>query len=125
MLRFSPDGTCLALAQPGVWLWRTGEGPASVQKLVKPGTTIGAIAFSRDSRYLAAAVGALVPLWDLRSGKEVASLRHFWRPNYGIIIHCNAAASFSARTELPALHVNPGRNSQIDGQTERLSSRKD
>ena len=76
MLRFSPDGTCLALAQPGVWLWRTGAGPASVQKLVEPGTTIGAIAFSRDSRYLAAAVGALVRLWDLRSGNEVASLRH-------------------------------------------------
>jgi WD40 repeat protein len=76
ILRFSPDGTCLALAQPGVWLWRTGAGPTSLQKLVEPGTTIGAIAFSRDSRYLAAAAGALVHLWDLHSGKEVASLRH-------------------------------------------------
>jgi RNA polymerase sigma factor (sigma-70 family) len=77
---FAPDGKVLALAEPGntrtrngsVTLWDPTAGKV-IRQLPTPGESPGALTFSPDSHWLAAATGIEFHVWDLRTGEETAA----------------------------------------------------
>jgi WD40 repeat protein len=55
----------------GLSLWDAATGKR-LRRLPTPGESATAVAFSRDSRRVAAGTGSGVHVWDLRSGAEFA-----------------------------------------------------
>ena len=76
LMRFSPDGTRLAVGTDiGVWLYDVPDGKETVLFTEHPGQ-INALAFSTDGKILASggAVNAVIQLWDLDTDSELSTL---------------------------------------------------
>ena len=72
-LAFLPDGTALAVEQPGeVQLWSTPEG--KLLQTLEVAADAGPFAFSPDAALLALSSGDLVQLWRVSDGELLATL---------------------------------------------------
>jgi WD40 repeat protein len=75
---WSPDGTCLATgSRRGVVKLRAASAGSDVRTLAGPRAGIRCLAWSRDSRLLAAAdASGSVKVWDRATGKELIQFRY-------------------------------------------------
>ena len=77
LMRFSPDGTRLAVGTDvGVWLYDVPDGKATALFTEHPGQ-VNALAFSTDGKILASGgfANPIIQLWDLETGSKLPTLK--------------------------------------------------
>ena len=77
LMRFSPDGTRLAVGTDvGVWLYDVPNGKETALFTEHPGQ-VNAIAFSTDGKILASGGfnNPIIQLWDLETGRKLSTLK--------------------------------------------------
>ncbi len=91
VLAVNRDGTHLALFDwaGGAQIWDTAS--STPVPLVGPPEVVYAAAFSPDGRYLATAHDAAPKLWDVATGKPVATLWSATGPSYSVVFRPDGA----------------------------------
>ena len=110
-IAYTPDGRAIAGLGTGfdgalfgaVTLWAGGEAPG--RELIRASGKLDAIAFSRDGRTLATASGdsRTVMLWDVATGRKLASLEGHQDPIWSIAFSPDGRTLAAASGRVPAM----------------------